>query len=164
LLSGSYGGRPMLDDHKHYVLFAAEAGPLGAVIHLVVVLSLWWFGHHYYRLAKRRNTPLGRALGSGFAFMSLAMILGNIYGSPFANGEVMGVYWALAGVMARHMVILRRPEKATSSSLAAADQTEVDAEDSETPPIAAKNRPRRRGRRHQTPDGHGPLPVGAGSD
>ncbi len=146
-LSGSYGGKPDLDAHNHYVLFATEASLIGLVVHLVLVLSLWWYGHSYYRLAKRRRNPLGRCLGSGFAFMTVAMILGNIYGSPFANGEVMGLYWILAGLMARHMLILKaglrlarlEPEIAVNAGPAPMDA------------IAAKKRPRRLGRRHRQP-------------
>ncbi|MGI9436580.1 MAG: O-antigen ligase family protein [Geminicoccaceae bacterium] len=108
-LSESYGGKPALDAHNHYVLFAAEASPVGVLVHIVLVLSLWRMGHRLDRAAKRAKNNLGRTLGSGFAFMSLAMIIGNIYGSPFANGEVMGLYWAVGGMVARQLVILRSP-------------------------------------------------------
>ena len=108
-LSKSYGGKPNLDAHNHYILFATEASMVGLLAHVVLVLSLWRLGHRLDRLAKRRKNDLGRTLGSGFAFMSLAMILGNIYGSPFANGEVMGLYWAVGGLVARQLVNLQRP-------------------------------------------------------
>ncbi len=108
-LSESYGGEPRLDAHNHYVLFAAEASPVGVVVHIILVLSLWHMGHRLDRAAKRAKNGLGRTLGSGFAFMSLAMILGNIYGSPFANGEVMGLYWAVGGLVARQLMNLEKP-------------------------------------------------------
>lgn len=141
-LSKSYGGKKDLDAHNHYVLFAAEAGPIGLIVHLVLIFSLWWYGHSYYRLAKLRKNPLGRTLGSGFAFMTVAMILGNVYGSPFSNGEVMGLYWALAGLMARHMHNLKTEAHVPGARL---QQAELEAVENETAPIKA--RPRRRGRR-----------------
>lgn len=149
-LSESYGGKADLDAHNHYVLFAAEASLVGLVVHIILVLSLWWYGHSYYRLAKRRRNPLGRTLGSGFAFMSVAMILGNIYGSPFANGEVMGLYWALGGLMARHMLILQERTQKVEVRPEMAPMVQATA-DTEAP--AVKKRPRRRGRRHQQPEG-----------
>ena len=153
-LSGSYGGKPDLDAHNHYVLFAAEASLIGLAVHLILVLSLWWYGHSYYRLAKRRRNPLGRCLGSGFAFMTVAMILGNIYGSPFANGEVMGLYWILAGLMARHMLVLK-------ASLGLAQLEPDIAASAPMDAVVAKKRPRRLGRRHRRPviPGTGPPPV-----
>ena len=160
LLSSSYGGKKDLDAHNHYVLFAAEASLIGLVVHLVLVLSLWWYGHRYYAMAKKRKNPLGRSLGSAFAFMTFAMLLGNIYGSPFSNGEVMGLYWVLAGLMARHMIILKRGAEAvrpeTSPLAEAADGTSAPT---------VKKRPRRRGRRDQQPSKpliDVPATVGAG--
>lgn len=156
-LSGDYGGKPLLDAHNHYVLFAAEASLVGLFVHLVLVLSLWWYGHYYYRLAKRRRNALGRALGSSFAFMSLAMILGNIFGSPFSNGEVMGLYWVLAGLMARHILLLRQdgPERGVAVS-----PMGPASNDGET--ATPRKRPRRRGRRQQGPDGPlADIPMGA---
>jgi O-antigen ligase len=152
-LSGSYGGKPDLDAHNHYVLFATEASLIGLVAHLILVLSLWWYGHSYYRLAKRRRNPLGRCLGSGFAFMTVAMILGNIYGSPFANGEVMGLYWILAGLMARHMLILKASLGLAHHQPDIAACTPMDA-------LVVKKRPRRLGRRRRPviPEA-GPPPV-----
>lgn len=111
-LSERYGGIERLDAHNHYVLFAAEAGPHALVVHIVLVISLMLMGRKVDRLAKRQGNPFGRTLGTGFFFTSLAMILGNIYGSPFANGEVMVLYWALAALCARQLVLLQQPAQA----------------------------------------------------
>jgi hypothetical protein len=137
-LSESYGGKFNLDAHNHYVLFAAEASLLGVAVHIILVLSLWRMGHRLDRLAKRKKNALGRTLGSGFAFMSLAMILGNIYGSPFANGEVMGLYWAIGGLVARQWVNLRRPPPGAEARAPSGHRA-----DAAKP---ARRRPRSRGR------------------
>lgn len=143
-LSESYGGKKELDAHNHYVLFAAEAGPVGLIVHLVLVFSFLWYAHRYFRLAKRRKNALGRTLGSGFLFMTIAMILGNVYGSPFSNGEVMGLYWALGGLMARHMHNLRKESHALHpAATRMVDQIADSPEAPEAPAI--KTRPRRRG-------------------
>lgn len=119
VLSESYGGKADLDAHNHYFLFAAEASPLGLLVHLVLVISLWNLGRRLDRLAKHRKDALGRTLGTGFAFVTIAMILGNIYGSPFSNGEVMGLYWALGGLAARRLVTLQSPARASVDVAAA---------------------------------------------
>jgi len=159
-LSEGYGGKKDLDAHNHYVLFATEAGPLGLVIHLTLVFSLLWTAHRYFRLSKRRQNPLGRTLSSAFLFMTIAMILGNIYGSPFSNGEVMGLYWALGGLMARHMYSLRKEEQPFHSASPVIPEGEM-------PPVGAadvpdrprgRTRPRRRGRRQGNVPG---VPVTA---
>ena len=140
LLSGAYGGKDLLDAHNHYVLFAAEASPIGLIIHLVLVFSLLNLGRRLAREAKRRNNELGLTLGTGFFFSTMAMILGNIYGSPFANGEVMGIYWALGGLTARHLLNLQR----SGSSAVEAPSPLQGPSPAETPPPLRK-RPRRRG-------------------
>lgn len=137
-LSESYGGKPALDAHNHYVLFAAEASLIGALVHIVLVLSLWRMGHRLDRAAKRAKNGLGRTLGSGFAFMSIAMILGNIYGSPFSNGEVMGLYWAMGGLVARQLVNLEKPPPSAVNKAVVSDET------SSVKPV--RQRPRVRGR------------------
>lgn len=159
-LSEGYGGKKDLDAHNHYVLFATEAGPLGLIIHLTLVFSLLWTAHRYFRLSKRRQNPLGRTLSSAFLFMTIAMLLGNIYGSPFSNGEVMGLYWALGGLMARHMYSLRKEDQPFRSASPTIPEGEV-------PPVGATDvpemprgrvRPRRRGRRQGNVPG---VPVTA---
>jgi len=55
------------------------------------------------RLSRAAFDPESRALAYGFRVAVLAMILGNIYGSPFSEGAIMGVFWALAGLMERYM-------------------------------------------------------------
>ncbi len=118
-LSSSYGGIKQLDAHNHYVLFAAEASPIGLGIHLLLVFALLLLGRRVDRLAKRQGNLFGRALGSGFTFMTLAMILGNIYGSPFASGEVMGLYWAMGGLCARQLLLMAEPAAAAAADLPA---------------------------------------------
>ncbi|MEZ5935914.1 MAG: O-antigen ligase family protein [Alphaproteobacteria bacterium] len=143
-LSESYGGKKNLDAHNHYVLFAVEASPVGLIIHLVLVFSLLNLGRRLANLAKKRQDPLGRTLGTAFTFVTLAMIFGNVYGSPFANGEVMGLYWGLGGLAARHFLNLQRPNAPAAAHAA--------GEPAPKPP--QRKRPRRRGRDLPAPAVH----------
>ena len=52
----------------------------------------------------------------GFRVAVLAMILGNIYGSPFSEGAIMGVFWALAGLMERYMSLRWQASQAASGA------------------------------------------------
>jgi hypothetical protein len=55
----------------------------------------------------RRNAPKDdperTALALGFSVMTICVMLGNIYGSPFLEGAIMGPYWAMAGLLERYM-------------------------------------------------------------
>ena len=47
------------------------------------------------------------------------MILGNIYGSPFSEGAIMGVFWALTGLMERYISLRWQAAQAASATQAA---------------------------------------------
>jgi len=106
--SGNYSIYPNKDAHNYYVLFAAEASPIAAIFHIILVISLFVMGNKLRKLARSKGDDFGEALGRGFAMSSFAMIMGNIYGSPFFSGEVMGLYWAMAGMVVRRIQLLNQ--------------------------------------------------------
>lgn len=85
-----------MDAHNHFVLMATEAGLPGLLAMFAIVVALLWLG---WSLAQT-GTDDGRMLGTGFMFSVVAMALGNVYGSRFFDGDVMGNFWALAGLAA----------------------------------------------------------------
>ncbi|WP_334131281.1 O-antigen ligase family protein [Silanimonas lenta] len=97
-LIGQYSNYPGKDAHNYFVLTLAEAGIIGLFALLLLVLALW-------RLSKtlllRARDPESLALAQGFRVAVLAMALGNLYGSPFPEGTVMGMFWALAALLER---------------------------------------------------------------
>ncbi|MBK9494662.1 MAG: O-Antigen ligase [Alphaproteobacteria bacterium ADurb.BinA280] len=97
---GNYSRYSGKDAHNYYVLTLAEAGWQGLLSLLWLVWAMWRLGG---RLSRAAFDPESRALTYGFRVAVLAMMLGNIYGSPFSEGAIMGVFWALAGLMERYM-------------------------------------------------------------
>ncbi len=98
-LIGGYSNYPGKDAHNYYVLTLAEAGLQGLVALLALVFALWRLGGRLVREARDHESL---ALAHGFRIAVLAMALGNLYGSPFSEGTVMGIFWALAALVERH--------------------------------------------------------------
>lgn len=94
------------DAHNVYILMLAECGPLG-------VLAIAWLLWRLLRLGLAVRWSGGpsdveaRALGIGFTVATLAMALGNVYGSPLLEGLVMGNFWILCGLL-EHYALLKR--------------------------------------------------------
>ncbi len=99
-----YSGK---DAHNYYVLISAESSPLSTIFHVALVLSLIIMGLKLAKAGKNVNDEYANTLGTAFFAMSLAMMLGNVYGSPFFSGEVMGMYWFTGGMVCRYFMILQ---------------------------------------------------------
>lgn len=90
------------DAHNFYVLTLAEMGVLG-------LAALGFVFAMMFKLAffLRRNVPPGdgeaMALAVGFSVATISVILGNVYGSPFLEANVLGTFWILCGVLERYM-------------------------------------------------------------
>ena len=118
---GTYAPRYKgMDAHNNYVLFTTEAGLLGAASMVTLLIGLILLGR---RVEKRDDSDYSRILGVGFTISSVAVCLGNIYGSRFFDGDVMGNFWILAALAARYSVLPRQAPKmsiaATTSTLTA---------------------------------------------
>jgi hypothetical protein len=100
------------DAHNYYVLLTTESGvlaPLGLLLLLGALLRLG------LQLASFREDEECRTLGIGFAAATMAVALGNVYGSRFIDGDVMGVYWIFAAMVARLLVIKRAELRAKAA-------------------------------------------------
>lgn len=90
------------DAHNFYVLTLAEMGVQG-----LLALGLIFIGLFKLALFLRRNVPSGdseaMALAVGFMVTTISVALGNLYGSPFLEANVLGAYWILCGVLERYM-------------------------------------------------------------
>lgn len=87
------------DAHNHFILMATETGFVGLVALVILIIGLLRLG---WKL-RQRDDAESQLLGTGFMFATLAMALGNIYGSRFLDGDVMGNFWILAALVARYM-------------------------------------------------------------
>lgn len=102
---GNYSIYRWKDAHNHYVLMAAETGIVGALSFVWLILGLLTLG---LPLVRQRDNPEAQTLGLGYTAASVGMALGNLYGSPFFFGELMGNYWILTALVARYRVELEK--------------------------------------------------------
>lgn len=86
------------DAHNNYVLVTTEMGFQGLLAYLILLLGFLRLG---LRNATQSETNFEESTGYAFFYMTIAMAFGNIYGSPFFNGEVMTCYWVFAGLNGR---------------------------------------------------------------
>jgi hypothetical protein len=96
------------DAHNYYVLVTTEAGVLAPLTVLALLGGLLLLG---LRLTRMRDDDEARALGIGFVMATVAVMLGNIYGSRFVDGDVMSSYWILAALVARMALIKERERR-----------------------------------------------------
>ncbi|MDO4905323.1 MAG: O-antigen ligase family protein [Lautropia sp.] len=92
-----------MDAHNFLVLITTEAGILGGLLTLLLYASLSMLAWKFWRAA---NTPDQRAMAAGFAGATLAVMLGNLYGSRLLDGAVTGNYWILAALCARWLCLI----------------------------------------------------------
>jgi O-Antigen ligase len=90
------------DAHNVYVLFATEASLLAPLALLALLIASARIG---WRIARFEDDDEARALGVGIVMATLAVALGNVYGSRFFDGDVMGNYWVVLALGARFLVI-----------------------------------------------------------
>jgi hypothetical protein len=109
---GDYSHHVGKDAHNYYVLTFVEAGPLG----LLALLLLFWAMFRLAGRAVRGATDYQTwALAQGLRLAVLGCLLGNIYGGPFRDGEVMAALWALLALVER-LVQMRGQEAAAAQA------------------------------------------------
>ena len=103
------------------MLTLAEMGLQG----LVALFALLAAAARMLKRARRAAVDAeSRALAVGASVAFACMMLGNVYGSPFIEGTVMGAFWALLGlveryVLLRHAASVRSPVPSTAPGRAA---------------------------------------------
>ncbi len=101
---GNYTRYTNLDAHNFYVLITAEAGLIGGVAILILAIAMLRLATSQLMLAR---TAEAKTMAYGFLGATLALLMGNLYGSRFLTGEVIGNYWVLAALSARYFQLLR---------------------------------------------------------
>lgn len=92
------------DAHNYYVLTLCEGGLAG-------ITALAWLFVNLLRLARRLRIAAppddaeAQGLTLGFTALVVCMAMGNLYGSPFSEGAVMGNFWMLCGLLERYMAL-----------------------------------------------------------
>ena len=86
------------DAHNYLVLVTTEAGFVAPLVMLALLGALMLQG---LRLSHLAIDDESRTLGAGFVMATWAVILGNVFGSRFVDGDVMGLYWIFAALVTR---------------------------------------------------------------
>lgn len=102
-----------MDAHNFYVLITTEAGLLGPVATFALIFGLLRLGR---RVEKVDSSEESKLLGVGFMMSVLAVMLGNVYGSRFLDGDVMGNFWILAGLVARYHALVKDAQAAKAAA------------------------------------------------
>ena len=126
-----------LDAHNFLVLITTEAGPFGGIMTLILYASLGTLAWRFWKLAR---TPDQQAMAAGFAGATIAVMLGNLYGSRLLDGAVTGNYWILAGLSARYWLLLKNGTRDETGALIDTTQTSTTTDgkgpdDKPRPPI-----------------------------
>jgi len=87
------------DAHNFYVLTVCECGVLGLLALLWLIFRMFSLASMLRRIAVDDES---KALAIGFTVAVLCMAFGNLYGSPFLEGSVMGDFWILCGLLERY--------------------------------------------------------------
>ncbi|KRG68953.1 O-antigen ligase family protein [Pseudoxanthomonas dokdonensis] len=99
------------DAHSIYFLLLAETSLFG----IGALLYLFWrclrMGVGFVR-AVPADDHEAKALSLGFVLMVIATGLGNVYGSPFFEGNVMSNFWILCGLMEHYIALKKRGAQA----------------------------------------------------
>ncbi|WP_444995799.1 O-antigen ligase family protein [Aliikangiella sp. IMCC44359] len=96
---GNFSIYPGKDAHNFYVLNFAEGNFIGLLALLLLIFGLWRLGR---RVINLDDSPTTKMVGHGYTCSVICMSLGNVYGSPFASGEVMGTFWVMTALTARY--------------------------------------------------------------
>lgn len=127
------------DAHNYYVLTLCEGGVFAIFALLWLLLALLRFARRL-RLAAPPDDAEAQGLALGYGVFVVCMALGNLYGSPFSEGAVMGNFWMLCGLLERYVAL--RASRAEATKPAAADAPPTVFERFPLAARAAGHRPR----------------------
>jgi hypothetical protein len=100
---GNYApGYSHFDAHNAFVLVTTEAGILGGIAMLVLLSGFVLLGRKTQKLDRAEDSQL---LGGGFVISALGAMMANLFGSRIFDGEVMGNFWILGGLVARYYTL-----------------------------------------------------------
>ncbi|MGE0487558.1 MAG: O-antigen ligase family protein [Gammaproteobacteria bacterium] len=105
------------DAHNFFVLFTTEAGLIAPVSMLVLLGGLVSLAR---RVLRADSGEEAQVLGTSLLIATPAVVLGNLYGSRFLDGEVMSSFWVLAALAARFAVMKEAEQQAVRAQKLAA--------------------------------------------
>ena len=96
------------DAHDYFVLTTTENGFVAPIAMIALLLGLFRLGR---RVEKLGGDPDSKLYGLSLWLGTLAVVMINLYGSRFVDGNLMSNFWILAGMTARYLHIVQsQPE------------------------------------------------------
>ena len=98
--------------HSSIVTLLIEMGIVGLGLYCWMLAGVW---KHAFVWVRASQTALGRCLATGFIGAVPALIICDISGGRFYNGEIMAFFWLLGGILLREVTDgkeARRPRDA----------------------------------------------------
>jgi len=108
---GSASGYSNLDAHNFYVLIFTEAGLQGILALVAILFGLYGLGR---RMQQQVQSKEINVLGFGYVMAVFGMMLGNVFGSRFFDGDVMGNFWILTALVARYCTLMEEATAVTA--------------------------------------------------
>jgi O-antigen ligase len=90
------------DAHNGFLLLTTETGIVGVLVFLALLMGLFGLARKVIKLDNSEDTQL---LGNAYLVALLGVVLCNLFGSRLFNGEVMGNFWVLSGLVARYYTL-----------------------------------------------------------
>ena len=82
--------------HSSIIALAVEMGLIGVGLYFWILLVLWRTARQHLKVSRQ---GLGAVLAAGFIGAIPALIVCDVSGSRFQNGEVMAYFWLLGGLL-----------------------------------------------------------------
>jgi O-antigen ligase len=90
------------DAHNGFLLLTTESGIFSLIVFLTLLIGLFGLARKVIRLDSSEDTQL---IGNAYLVSLLGVVLCNLFGSRLFNGEVMGNFWVLSGLVARYYTL-----------------------------------------------------------
>lgn len=94
------------DAHSSFFLIWTEAGYIGLIAFLSLLIGFFSIGRRLYRAGLETDNLEAEILGLGFSISALAVAMSNVTSSTFQSGEVMANYWIMAALVSRYAILI----------------------------------------------------------
>ncbi len=125
--------RSYADTHNIYLKVLVETGAVGLLLFILLLIKNFRWCYRLFRLA---DDPFRRGLGLGLAGWVVAAAVANAFGDRWTFLKVQGLFWGIAGLVARGHILLSQEREVPATA-------EAPARRKEDPVPVAAGRPER---------------------
>jgi len=100
---GNYTIYKNIDAHNHYMLILAEAGFIGVFLMVKLIISLFSIGKGLSRIEQPQ-----KHFAYAYNVSVISLLMGNMYGSPFFYGELVGLFWIITAMAAKYSYLSKQ--------------------------------------------------------